>query len=114
MSQRMEQSQGLCKDFVCSFFQSGFENAVSSRTPCISMSMLADSGLVNASTLNCCCHTERDDGSTRAKDKSFHPRADVKMKTNLASPGTCCFQEAITKTKTPHQNYFMVGDDHGK
>lgn len=108
----MDQGQGLCKDFVCSCFQSGFENAVSSRTARISMCVSADRGLVNTSTLNCCCHTQRDDGSTRAKDKSFHPRTDVKMKTNLASPGTCCFQEAITKTKTRNQNDFMVEDDH--
>lgn len=53
---------------------------------------------------------QRDDGSTRAKDKSFHPRTDVKMKTNLASLGTCRFQEAITKTKTWNQNDFK--DDH--
>lgn len=76
------------------------------------MCVSADHGLVNTSTLNCCCHAQRDDGSTRAKDKSFLPRADVKIKTNVASPGTCCFQEAITKTKTCRQNDFMVENDH--
>lgn len=75
------------------------------------MHVSADRGLVNTSTLNCCCHTQRDDGSTRAKDKSFLPRADVKMKTNVASPGTCCFQEAITMTKTCNENDFMVKDE---
>lgn len=99
MSKRMEQRQGLCKDFVCRSFQAGFENAASSRTSCVSTCVSADRGLVNTSTLNCCCHTQRDDGSTRAKDKSFHPRADVKMKTNLASPGTRCFQEAIQRQR---------------
>lgn len=113
MSQRMEQSQGSSKNFDCGFYQSGFKNAVSSRTSSVSMRVSADRGLVNTSTLNYCCHAQRDDGSTRAKDKSFHPRTDVKkMKTNLASPGTCCFQEAITKTKTNNQNDFMAEDYH--
>lgn len=112
MPQRKVRRQVSFRDFACSSFQSGFKNAASSRTSCISMCVSADRGLVNTSTLNCCCHTQRDDGSTRAKDKSFHPRADVKMKTNLASPGTCCFQEAITKTKTRNQHDFMDEDDH--
>lgn len=100
------------KDLVCSCFKSDCENVASSRTSCISLHVSADHRLVNTPTLNCCCHTQRNDGSTSSKDKSFLPHTDVKMKTNAALPGTCCFQEAIAKKNTGNQNDFMVKDDH--